>query len=1187
MHRINSQIFFSPSDLAEFAACRHATALNLVNLDTELKKTEADENLKILQAHGDLHEKNYLARLKQEGRQVVEIPSKLTQPERNSLTLQAMQQGAEVVFQAALEDGPFRGYADFLLKVDRPSALGNYSYEVADTKLASSGKARHLVQIALYSDMVEAVQQVAPASASLEFGSGKSKNYRLDAYRHYVRRLKSRFLDFVTQRPPTTPEKCEHCNFCSWKDLCTADWRNQDHLNQVARISAPQIRRLREAGITTMAELAQVNDVVPGMSSFETLRKQAALQVHKRATDEDKVDLKVPDPLGYGGFYRLPAADEGDLYFDMEGYPYEKGGLEYLFGVSYRQSGELVFKGFWGHDRQGERQAFEQFIDFVSGRLRLYPNLHIYHYADYERRALRNLMQTHGVREKEVDQILREQRLVDLYTVVRESIMTSEPRYSIKNLETFYMKDERESDVKNAGASIVFYENWRRDKNQKWLDDIERYNEEDCISTKKLHDWLLDLRSKAEVKFSIAFPWYVGGVSNEITTPTQTQSQADRSEAALAALARKNSLREHIGSYLQPFSEEDRTVGNELGVQTLLYLLDFYWREAKPSLWKMYDQQKQSVEELSEDMDAIAGLVLNSEVAPVADKQSMIYRYDMPAQDHRLKVGDSLRDISSLKSLGTLHWLDADAGQLEIRIGTRTVNSAWDGHMPALCSVAPINSVNTGPLDAAIVRFAASRFDANPSGGYDALWHVLDQSFPRLTGYKRGSPILSDATSTDKVIDVVSQLDHSYLVIQGPPGTGKTYTGARVILALLGQGKRVGISALSHQAIANFLDAVNEAAIESNESYVGSRKSDGDTPLKSNKFVQDVSDPEEALDDKYRLVAGTAWLFARDSGDQAFDYLFIDEAGQTSLANLVAMGTAAKNLVFLGDQMQLGQPLQGQHPGDAGLSALEYLLRDNATVPPTLGVLLNQTWRMHPDVCHFISHALYDGRLTNQVDTARQKLVLTASADSSLKASGIVFESVIHEGCAQTSDAEVSRILELVTSLLTQAYIDSDGVSHSFTTANILIVAPYNAQVRLLKQRLPETLKIGTVDKFQGMEAEVVIVSMTTSSGDDMPRDMSFLFDRRRLNVAVSRAKTLAIIVASPKLLDVDCKTPEQMALADTLCWAAELGAVERYSKKKSSSSEVAKPWLSDKYDMPVLENEEMWSQRVIDESDD
>ena len=210
---------------------------------------------------------------------------------------------------------------------------------------------------------------------------------------------------------------------------------------------------------------------------------------------------------------------------------------------------------------------------------------------------------------------------------------------------------------------------------------------------------------------------------------------------------------------------------------------------------------------------------------------------------------------------------------------------------------------------------------------------------------------------------ISSRLTNFFLLAE--VGTGKTFTGARVISALLAQGKRVGISALSHQAIANLLDAVTKTAIENNQSFVGVRKNDGQTPIKDNRFLQDVNDPEDALNDKYQLVAGTAWLFSRESADQAFDYLFIDEAGQTSLANLVAMGTAAKNLVFLGDQMQLGQPLQGKHPEDAGKSALEFLLTDYATVPPTLGVLLNQTWRMHPDVCHFISQALYEGRLTN------------------------------------------------------------------------------------------------------------------------------------------------------------------------------------------------------------------------------
>jgi len=1155
MHVTEGKLYFSPIDLAEFMACEHAISLHLKNLESALQKTTPDETIQILQNQGDLHEKSYLERLKSAGRQVVEIPGKLSQPERHQRTLQAMREGVEIIFQAALQERSFRGYADFLFRRPTPSILGSHSYVVGDTKLASSGKAGHLVQIALYSDMVTAVQGVPPVEASLELGSGESKTYRLDNYRHYVNRLKARFLRFVEERPSTEAQKCAHCGFCVWKDLCANDWAQADHLNQVARISSPQIKRLKAAGVTTLAALAESKVSVSGMASLDTLRRQAQLQLHKRTTGEDKFEIKPLNPAAKTGFYRLPALDEGDMYFDMEGYPYVKDGLEYLFGVSYLDNGGLKFKPFWGHDRHGERKAFEQFIDFVMARISLYPNLHIYHYADYERRALRSLMNLHGTREKEVDQLLREQRLIDLYAVVRESIMTSEPRYSIKNLETFYMKGERGSNVKTAWASIVFYDKWRHDKNQQWLDDIERYNEEDCISAKKLHDWLCTVKTQAEHDYQQVIPWYSPAVSDD----SEPATGSSRSEAALAAQARKENVRVRLEKYLKPdinqnekfeisetgLAAESQLSGHPAAVQNLLYLLDFYWREAKPGFWKMFDQQKRSFDELLEDMDVLSKLEWDPQAAPVVDKQSLIYTYQMPAQDHRLKLGDSLRETSTLQPLGTLHALhalDADSCKVEIRIGKRTVNSVWAGDMPRLCAVAASNVVSTSTLEAAILRFAEGNFERLSDSTYQALWQVLNRQLPRISGIEQGASILPPASTAEQLIDVVTKLDRSYLIIQGPPGTGKTYTGARIVLALLAKGKRVGISALSHQAIANFLDAITKAAIELNQAFVGSRKSDGAAALSNTRFVEDTEESETALGRQHQLVAGTAWLFARESADQAFDYLFIDEAGQTSLANLVAMGTAAKNLVLLGDQMQLGQPLQGKHPGGVGQSALEYLLGDAATVPPAQGVLLDITWRMHPAVCQFISSALYDGRLTNHASTQKQRLKLSAGHDNALKPCGITFESVSHEGCAQASDEEVGRIGEIINSLLKQSYVDSDGVTQPMSENNILVVAPYNAQVRRLQQKLSPKIKIGTVDKFQGMEAEVVIVSMTTSSEEEMPRDMAFLFDRRRLNVAISRAKTLAIIVANNKLLDVHCKTPEQMALVDTLCWAKEIG---------------------------------------------
>jgi uncharacterized protein len=302
---------------------------------------------------------------------------------------------------------------------------------------------------------------------------------------------------------------------------------------------------------------------------------------------------------------------------------------------------------------------------------------------------------------------------------------------------------------------------------------------------------------------------------------------------------------------------------------------------------------------------------------------------------------------------------------------------------------------------------------------------------------------------------------------------------------------------------------------------------------------------------QFSLVAGTAWLLSSAKLEQKFDYLFVDEAGQVSLANLLAMSTCARNVVLLGDQMQLGQPIQGVHPGDSGKSTLEYLLKEEATIAPEMGIFLKDTWRMHPDVCQFISEAVYDGRLRAEAKNANQQLVLKSSANPALMPTGIRFLTVEHDGCSQRSEVEAGVLRSLFESLLDQSYVDREGQSHAMAIDNILVVAPYNQQVNLLKRVLPEGARVGTVDKFQGQEAEAVLVSMTTSSGQYLPRDIEFLYSKNRLNVAVSRARCLAVVVASPRLLDVDCKTPEQMALVNTLCWIQDYSDQLKLRKMK------------------------------------
>lgn len=467
------------------------------------------------------------------------------------------------------------------------------------------------------------------------------------------------------------------------------------------------------------------------------------------------------------------------------------------------------------------------------------------------------------------------------------------------------------------------------------------------------------------------------------------------------------------------------------------------------------------------------------------------------------------------------------------------------GPLPPRLALGPGGPISTDKLTEALYRFADSLLADDER--YPALLQLLRRDPPRLAGGKAGQRIVAPAPDLlPGCIAAVRSLDRSYLYLQGPPGAGKTYTGSRLIAALLAAGCRVAVMSNSHKAINHLMTGAIEEAIQQGVAVRAVKKAsqgrEGTELHVKGTLVNNVLTNQDVWAIDGNLVGGTAWLFSDEAADQRFDYLFVDEAGQVALANLVAAGTCAKNLVLLGDQMQLGQPIQGVHPGRSGDSALDFLLDGAATIAVDRGVFLATTWRMHPDVCRFISDAVYDGRLEPETGNARRTLVLGASAHPLLRPSGIVHAAVAHEGCSQRSEEEARLVAELYASALGQRFTDNNGIEHPMSAANILVVAPYNVQVNLLKQVLPAGARVGTVDKFQGQEAELVIVSMTTSSEQDLPRHIEFLYSKNRLNVAVSRAKCLAIVVANPALMAIKCRTPEQMALVNNLCWVAEAG---------------------------------------------
>jgi len=542
----------------------------------------------------------------------------------------------------------------------------------------------------------------------------------------------------------------------------------------------------------------------------------------------------------------------------------------------------------------------------------------------------------------------------------------------------------------------------------------------------------------------------------------------------------------------------------------------------------MFHRQDLTEEELIDDAECIGGLEPDPDRPPFAVKRSIVHSFRFPAQDFKMSLGGDVLVAATLAPAGEIVHLDEDNFEIALKRGENREL------LPRRFSLIP-----KGPLGDKVLREAIARYvDAVLEGDadrYAAITGILRRDYPR---FEDSTGIGDEPDEVARAIDAIGRLDRSHLLIQGPPGAGKTYTCAHAIIEMLARGERVGVSSHSHKAINNLLRAVEMAAAERGLRFRGIKKSSYEEQFLRGSMIEDTKDNGEAAAGGHDLVAGTAWLLAREELDRQIDHLFVDEAGQVSLANTVAMGVSARDVILVGDQMQLSQPLKGSHPGRSGLSALEHLLDGAATVPPERGVFLSKTRRMHPDLCRFISDAFYDGRLAAEAGNERQFLVLGPSADPALTAAGLRFIDVKHEGCSQKSDPEAERVRQLYQSLLRQCWTDREGRVRPIGADDILVVSPYNMQVNLLRSRLPAGARVGTVDKFQGQEAAVVLISMATSSSDDLPRQIEFLYSRNRLNVAISRARCLAVIVASPRLLETSCSTIEQMRLVNALCWA-------------------------------------------------
>ena len=1127
MKRLKDYFELTASDLVGYLNCRHLTTLDrAVALGTLEKPRMCEPLLEVLSERGSDHERAYVEHLQKAGHEVVRIDGKDVTESAVSATLDAMRNGAEIIVQAALADRVWSGRADILRRVNTPSGFGDWSYEPIDTKLARETKAGAILQLCVYADLVGKAQGKPPEYmyVVVPWSEFQPQQYRFADYGAYFRKVKHALLTAVSDAAAVTtyPEPIEHCEICRWSHACDQRRHEDDHLSLVAGISKLQINQLVTRGMGTVKSLATMPvplDWKPArgsVDSFVRVREQARILMEARDAGERKFEM-LPIEAGFG-LTRLPEPSEGDIFFDLEGDPFVgEHGLEYLFGYGFKgTNGAWAYQRDWAFTRADERRAFEGFVDFVIARWEQFPDLHIYHYAPYEPSAMKRLMGRYATREEQIDRMLRAGLFVDLYQIVRHAVRASVESYSIKRMEPFYgfqrLMPLAQANIALARLQAQLELGDPPSVSEETKAEVIAYNEDDCHSTLSLQAWLEQLRAELVIR------------NGEIARPQP--SEAAPAEKINDWLLKINELVNRLTEGIP-----DDVIERDLEQQArwvLANILDWHRREEKAVWWEYFRLAGLSAEDLLDERAGLSGLQFVGHVGGTA--KAPVHRYRFPAQETDFRGEEDLRSFGGAK-FGKVEAISFDDRTVDIKKRQDSI-----GQNPE--AVFAHKHVSAQVMADALVRIGeyVAAHGITGEGPYRAARDLLLREGPRVAG----QILRNDGeTPVEAAARLCQHLEGGIFPVQGPPGAGKTFTGARMICELVRLGKKVGITANSHKVIRNLIDKTIEEAENLGIPLQCCHKADEMEPPQNRLiFAKSSEDLFAALNSGTCVGGGTAWLWSRADAFETVDVLFVDEAAQMSLANVLAVSHAANTVVLIGDPQQLDQPMLGSHPEGTDLSALDHILSGHHTIPADKGLFLEETWRLHPTICAYTSELFYDGKLRAKAGLELQ----TLKGAGRLLASGLYFLPVEHSGNQNNAPQEAEAIAELIREVLANraTWIDREGQEKPIALCDILVITPYNAQVFEIQQRVPGA-RAGTVDKFQGQEAPIAVYSTATSSHADAPRGMEFLYSLNRLNVATSRAKCVSILVGSPLLFEAECKTPRQIQLANAFCRYMEL----------------------------------------------
>ena len=1191
----------SATDLADQARCSHLTQRNRqLAVDVAEGRAERIEPTGLAVEKGREFERMHVAAVRAEveaaGGRFVDVTASAgrDQGRRFEVRDEAMRAGVELIAQAPLRAGALFGYADLLVRVDDGAGPGGslttvHRYEPVEVKFGRSPRPEYVLQACAYADALERLQGELPATLHIVCGDGRSHPFATREYVEYFRAARDRFgaaltLDLDTELD-RVPDPVSHCATCAFAQLCCARRRAVDHIGVVARIRADQRIKLAAAGVRTLTELATTElERVPGIgrATFAQLRAQAGLQRAALATELPGIEYRVPvdGELAARGFALLPDPDDADMFFDFEGYPYHEHagtgpddfGLEYLWGWTTRNAdGARRFDHLWAEDTSAEDAAFTQFLNEVHARRERAPGMHVFHYAPYEITALRRLARRNPLETDRLDALLRAGVFIDLYAVVRQAMLIGVESYSIKSLEPLYGVDRSHDELADGGASIEVFETWATTRDEVLRQTIIDYNRVDCDSTLDLRDWLLERREEARAR----------GIEWPVPVFPDVDVDLDAEAGAPPDPRDEEILRGRLKAVADDASHANDV---RLAARLLGAMPGWKWRIKREFLGDLHGRKHdRDTEDHINDAGSIGGLQLLEEgTPPGARAGTMVRRYSFPDQVTLLRAEDGTPkphayDPEIALQIGVIDSIDFDANELYVRTSAAAqarldTKLAELGEAPGRVPISVVgwNDIPIQLLEGAAAQVAAHFLSALAAGrdpfaagepGAAAL-SVLTRHVPRVT-HGSGPEQLGTPPDPAALAELVTRLDGSHVIVQGPPGTGKTYTSARLVIALVDQGMRVGISSNSHDAVINVLRGIDAyraeraaagSPVRATAIYAPKGKdltpgalgfgADWLTLAKSGTAAGELV-PAHDID----ILAGTAWQFTKGV---PLDAVLVDEAGQLSLLHGTAIASDARRLILVGDPQQLPQPSGTGHPHGCDASVLEHLFQGHAVLGRERAALLSVTRRMHPYVSDFISATYYEGELEPFPDTVTQ--MVDAPAVPGLPTAGTHLLTVDHTGNRSSAPEEVEAIHALVARLLDGGrVVPRPGVAMRAVRAeDIIVVAPYNAQRRLLQERLGPDIRVGTVDKFQGQEAPIAIVSLTASSREELPRGLEFLLDPHRMNVAISRARALAIVVASPSLLATDAANLCEMRLLNDLARFARWSAL--------GSSRISRP---------------------------